>query len=100
MLVDGHCHIFTRRIIENVKSKTAMVEQLKLNVVDALQRMEPQCLDKSAEDNHIDVCVVLPTATPEKAREENDAFYRLSSNFKKLRSVATLHPMMRGLSDE
>ncbi len=100
MVVDAHCHIFTRRIIENVKSKTAMVEELKLNVVDALERTEPQFLDKSAEDNGIDVCVLLPTATPEKAREENDAFYRLSENSKRLRSLATLHPMMRGLPDE
>ena len=69
MVVDAHCHIFTRRIIENVKSKTAMVEELKLNVVDALERTEPQFLDKSAEDNSIDVCVLLPTATPEKRRE-------------------------------
>jgi predicted TIM-barrel fold metal-dependent hydrolase len=100
MFVDCHCHIFTKRIVENVRSRTVMVEELKLNVAGALKRTEPQRLEKSAEDNHMDVCLLLPTAQPEKVREENDLFAGLVNGFNRIRSLATLHPMMRDLCGE
>jgi uncharacterized protein len=100
MFVDCHCHIFTSRIVENVRSRTEMVEALKLNVVGARKRIEPQRLERSAEDNDVDICLLLPTAAPEKVREENDISMGLVNGFNRLRSLATLHPAMRDLSGE
>ncbi|MCL4537986.1 MAG: amidohydrolase family protein [Bacteroidetes bacterium] len=100
MLVDSHCHIFTKRIVQNMNDRPAMVEELKLNVGDSLPRLNPNALEESAEVNGVDVCVMLPTALPDKVRAMNDRFIRLSVELPRLRTLATLHPMMRGLSDE
>jgi uncharacterized protein len=100
MFVDSHCHIFTDRIVENVKSKPAMVEELKLNTRGAVRRLDPKALEASAEANGVDVCVLLPTALPERIRSENDRFVRFSLEFPRLRTFATLHPEMQDLSHE
>ncbi len=100
MHIDCHCHMFTPRIIENVRSKPAMVDALKLDTVGALERLHPGALQHAAESNDIRVCVLLPTAGPDRVRSENDRFIRMSVQFPRLRTLATLHPAMEGLSDE
>ncbi len=100
MLVDSHCHIFTNRIVRNVKGNPAMIEELKLNTHDALPRLEPKALEESAEAHNVAACVLLPTAAPEKVRSENDRFIQFTLEFPRLRTLATLHPTMRDLSDE
>jgi uncharacterized protein len=100
MIVDCHCHIFTDRILENTKARPDMVKELKLNVGNAFRRLDPRALEESAEANGVDVCVLLPTAPPDKVRAENDRFIRLSTGLPRLRTLATLHPMMQGASDE
>ncbi|MBI5569388.1 MAG: amidohydrolase family protein [Desulfomonile tiedjei] len=100
MFVDAHCHIFTDRIVENVKAKPAMIEELKLNTRGAVQRLDPRALEESAEANAVDVCVLLPTASPERIRSENDRFVGFSREFPRLRTFATLHPEMQDLSGE
>jgi uncharacterized protein len=100
MFVDSHCHIFTNRIVENVKNRPAMVKELHLNVPDAARAFDANALEKRAEANGVDLCLLLPTADPDKVRTENDRFIQLTTRFSRLRTLATLHPMMRGLSDE
>lgn len=100
MVVDFHCHIFTERIFENVRTRPSMVKQLRLNVDDAIQRLAPTSLTESAKANDVDICLILPTATPEKVAQENNHFIRLSWESKKLRPAATLHPSMSGLTAE
>jgi uncharacterized protein len=100
MIADCHCHIFTDRILGNTKARPDMVRELKLNVGDAFRRLDPEALEESAEANGVDVCVLLPTAPPDKVRAENDRFILLSTGLPRLRTFATLHPMMRCASDE
>jgi uncharacterized protein len=100
MIVDCHCHIFTDRILENTKARPDMVNELKLNVGNAIRRLAPVALAESAEANGVDVCVLLPTAQPDKVRAENDRFIGLTTGLPRLRTLATLHAMMRGASDE
>jgi predicted TIM-barrel fold metal-dependent hydrolase len=100
MIVDCHCHIFTKRIAENIQNRSAMVEALKLNVLDALPRLGARALQHTAEAHGIDVCLLLPTAAAAKVQAENDRFIRFSSEFPRLRTLATLHPFMQGLSHE
>lgn len=100
MFVDCHCHIFTERIVANINERPDMVKDLKLNAKDGCQRIDPSVLDESAEANGVDVCVLLPSALPAEVRAENDRFIRMSAKFPRLRTLGTLHPMMRGLSDE
>jgi predicted TIM-barrel fold metal-dependent hydrolase len=100
MLIDAHCHIFTPRIVENLSAKPVMLEELKLNVHDALPRLAPAALQRSAQENRLDFCLLLPTAPPEKVSEENDRFIGFTEEFPKLRTLGTLHPELHGLSNE
>jgi uncharacterized protein len=100
MIVDCHCHIFTPKIIENVSTRRAMVKELGLNVQDAWQRCDPLLLEESASQNNVEVCLLLPTAAPDKVRAENERHLRIASGHSRLRSLATLHPAMVDLSEE
>lgn len=100
MIVDCHCHIFTTRIVGNMQARPALVEQLHLTVWDALKRLAPNALQESADKNHVDMCVLLPSTGPERIRAENDRFIGFTRAFQRLRTLATLHPMMRDPSDE
>ncbi|MCA1960918.1 MAG: amidohydrolase [Desulfomonile sp.] len=100
MFIDSHCHIFTHRIVENVEAKPSMLAELKLNTRGALERLPPKALQESAEANDVDLCVLLPTAAPNKVRSENNRFIRMAEQFPRLRTLATLHPAMPRLSDE
>ncbi|MFH0824195.1 MAG: amidohydrolase family protein [Pseudomonadota bacterium] len=100
MIVDSHCHIFTERIVGNMKAAPDLVRELKLNVHDALPRLKPQALQESAQASGIDYCVMLPTAPPHKVRTENDRFIAWTREYPRLRTLATLHPMMQGISEE
>jgi uncharacterized protein len=100
MFVDCHCHIFTERIVENINSRPAMRDALRLNSRDALTRLAPRFLAESAEANNLDVCILLPSAAPDRVRSENDRFIKMSEDFPIIRTLATLHPFMEGFSDE
>lgn len=100
MIVDSHCHIFTPKIIENVSTRVAMVEELGLNVQDASPRSDPLLLEESAVQNSVDVCLLLPTASPEKVRVENERHIKLAAGCSRLQALATLHPSMEDLSEE
>ena len=100
MIVDSHCHIFTSQIVENVSSNLALVELLKLDGTYARERIDPKTLEQSAAANSVDICLLLPTAASAKVKIENDRHIRFASQFPRLRSLATLHPLMNGLSDE
>lgn len=100
MFVDCHCHIFTERIVANINDRPDMVTVLKLNAKNGLKRIDPGVLEKSAEANALDVCVLLPSAMPAEVRAENYRFIQMSEKFPRLRTLGTLHPVMRGLSDE
>jgi uncharacterized protein len=100
MLIDSHCHIFTPRIVDNMKARPDLVEQLHLNVWDALKRLEPAALQESAEENRFEVCLLLPSTGPDRILAENDRFVGFTRAFSRLRTLATLHPMMRELNLE
>ena len=100
MVIDCHCHIFTKRIVDNMETRTDLVEQLHLNVQGAGPLLSPDALEQAAEANHLDVCVMLPSTGPKSVRAENDRFIQWSREFPRLRTFATLHPLMEGISEE
>lgn len=93
-MIDAHCHIFSPRIVENMQSKPELVDLLCLNVWDADGRLEPRSLQESAEQNDVDMCLLLPSTGPKRIREENDRFIGFTKLFPRIRTLATLHPMM------
>ncbi len=100
MIIDSHCHIFTKQIIQNVSSNSALVKSIKLDVAHAEERLDPKALEQSAAASNVEICLLLPTAAPNKVRAENDRHFRLASQSPRLRSLATLHPEMKDLSGE
>jgi predicted TIM-barrel fold metal-dependent hydrolase len=99
MIIDCHCHVFTKQVIRNVTSRAALVEELQLGA-DVLDRSDPLILDGSARECGVGQCLLLPTAAPEKVREENDRHLATSAAFPRLRALATLHPRMDDLAGE
>jgi uncharacterized protein len=100
MIVDSHCHIFSDQIVRHTAQRKKMIGELKLGVAGSETRLTPESLAVSAEQNGIDICVILPTASPYRVKEENERFTQLASASRRLRTFATLHPLMSGLSDE
>ena len=100
MIIDAHCHIFTKQIIANIASNPPLYEELKLDVAYARQRIAPIALEQSAVANNVDLCLLLPTAAPGRVKAENDRHMKLAASHSRFRSLATLHPMMRHLEDE
>jgi uncharacterized protein len=99
MIIDCHCHIFTKQVIRNVISRSKLVEELSLGV-DAEDRLEPQVLDESAIINNIEYCLLFPTASPEKVQTENDRYLSIAASLPRLKTLATLHPQMNNLAAE
>jgi hypothetical protein len=99
MIIDCHCHIFTKQVIRNVISRTALVEELGLGI-DVEHRSDPQVLDESAVANKVAYCILLPTASPDRVQIENDRYFSVTSSFPRLKTLATLHPQMVNLTDE
>jgi predicted TIM-barrel fold metal-dependent hydrolase len=100
MIIDSHCHIFTHQIIDNIARNPPLFEELKLDVVQARQRLEPAALDRSAVANNLEICLLLPSTGPAKVKAENDRFMKIAAKSSRLRTLATLHPMMADLADE
>jgi hypothetical protein len=99
MIIDCHCHIFTKQVIRNVISRTALVEELGLGI-DVEHRSDPQVLDESAVANEVAYCILLPTASPDRVQIENDRYFSVTSSFPRLKTLATLHPQMVNLVNE
>jgi uncharacterized protein len=100
MRIDSHCHIFTPKILKNVSGRTAMMKELNLDGKGAFDRVDPDSLAKSALENNLDYCILLPTASPESVVATNRRFIEISRAFPRLKTLGTLHPMMENLSDE
>jgi uncharacterized protein len=94
MFIDAHCHIFSTRIVENMRSRPDLTDLLCLNVRDAEERLEPRSLQESAEQNDVDLCLLLPSTGAKRIREENDRFIGFTKLLPRVRTLATLHPMM------
>lgn len=99
MIVDCHCHVFTEQVVQNVVSRKALVEELRLDPA-AARRADARSLSESAAANHIDYCILFPTAPPQGVRAENDRAVAAAASFPRLKTLATLHPRMDGLACE
>lgn len=99
-MIDAHCHIFSTRIVENMQARPDLLDKLCLNVWDAELRLEPRSLQESAEQNDVDLCLLLPSTGPKRIREENDRFIGITRLFPRLPTLATLHPMMEDSGSE
>lgn len=99
-MIDCHCHLFSPRVISNCLSQPRMIEELKMDVVGAANRLEPEQLLTSARETGVDRCVLLPTAAPDGVVDTNTRFLTVARSFAPLETMGTLHPAMDGLERE
>jgi predicted TIM-barrel fold metal-dependent hydrolase len=92
MIIDGHAHIFSSRIISAVTAKSAMVEKLKLQASFAEGRTTASALEDDCRSAGIDACLILPTASVENVPNVNTAFIQLAAGSDLLLPAGTLHP--------
>lgn len=83
------------RIVENMRTRPSLLGKLHLNVWDAEERLEPAALQLSAEKHNVEACLLLPSTGPLRIQAENDRFVGFTREFSHLRTLATLHPMMK-----
>jgi len=100
MVIDAHCHMFTRRIVDHVSQKEEMVAQLCLDTEHAYRRLRPHSLEAAASVNGVDACFLLPTANVTDVQKENDRHYAMTIGSSRIKTLATLHPSMERLEDE
>ncbi len=99
-MIDCHCHLFAPVVVSNCLSQPRMIEELKMDVVGAADRLEPEQLVRSAQGAGVERCVLLPTAAPEGVVRTNDRFLAHAEAFPSLVTMGTLHPAMDGLQRE
>jgi predicted TIM-barrel fold metal-dependent hydrolase len=99
-IVDAHCHIYTRHILDNVMRLRDSLSYLGLQFAEAGGRLTENSLIESARLNGVAACVVLHTARVDRIREANDAAIRLHRSPAPLFALATLHPAMSHRLDE
>ncbi|MEN6359310.1 MAG: amidohydrolase family protein [Smithella sp.] len=98
MIIDCHCHIFTGKVIRNVVSKAELIRELHLDA-GAAARFGVEDLVASTCQNDTN-CILFPTSLPENVKDENNRHIGVARSFPGLKTLATLHPDMDGLSAE
>jgi hypothetical protein len=99
MIIDCHCHIYTKEVILGMTSRKSLVEEVKLGI-DIEHRSDAQVLDDSAKDHQVECCILLPVASPDKVQAENNYFLSIAAAFPRFKALATLHPQMKHLAAE
>lgn len=93
MIIDCHCHIFSKQVIRNVVSRSELMSELHLDP-GAERKCTVEDLAVSARQNGVGFCILFPTAPPENVAAENDRYFSLASSAPEIKTLATLHPEM------
>ena len=100
MIVDSHCHLFTRAMMEHMGAMPSMLAELRLDVESARERLLAEDLQRSAEDCRVRYCVLLPSASPDRVRRVNGIHVEAATRHGRLVTLGTLHPQMEDLRGE
>jgi len=91
MIIDGHVHLFNKKIVRNVSGKTGLVKQLHLQTEGAQERTEVETLKKRMSAADVHACLLLPTSAAEGVSKTNDYSYKRSGETTGLWTAGTLH---------
>lgn len=92
IIFDAHTHLFHLKVVENVKKKTKMVQQLHLRTVGVENRTSRSSLENELKSNHIIGGLVLPTALVHDVQAVNDRAFEQVKDSQTLQTAGTLHP--------
>ncbi|MCK5055274.1 MAG: amidohydrolase family protein [Candidatus Aminicenantes bacterium] len=92
MIIDGHVHLFSQKIVRNVSRKRGMVKQLHLQTEGAQERTGIETLKKRMSAAGVHACLLLPTSAAEGVTEANDRSRKRAGEITGLWTAGTLHP--------
>lgn len=92
MIIDGHAHIFSPKIIANVSAKTELVKILDLQTSRAQGRDNISLLMEECQSSGVDACLILPTAEAADIVKINRYFVGMAAALDMLFTAGTLHP--------
>ncbi len=99
-IFDGHIHIFSPKIIENVRNRKALSETLHLEIREAPKRIFPSALTHSMHQSGVVGGLLLPTAAYGKVAQTNHTFLELAGKFPSMLTAATLHPYEKNIKEQ
>jgi hypothetical protein len=92
MIIDGHAHVFSSKIITNVSAKNTLVDRLHLQTSQARGRKNVSDLEEEARASGVKACLILPTANVAEISKVNNEFMQIAALSDFLFTAGTLHP--------
>jgi uncharacterized protein len=100
MIIDGHAHVFSSKIIANVSAKPALVKKLDLQSLLARRRSGILSLNKECLSSGVDACLILPTAAAADVTKTNRSFMGMAAESDFIFTAGTLHPFYHANREE
>lgn len=91
-ILDSHIHIFNSNIINNVISRTELVNRLCLHTEGINDRLSPTALLNDMASGNVSAALMLPTSDVENLEKTNRACIELAQGIPELFTAGTLHP--------
>lgn len=91
-LFDGHVHLFKEKVINNVRLKKALVQQLKLQTDKAENRTRVGSLVAEMQATGVAGALILPTANAGGVQRINRECIDIAARTELLYTAGTLHP--------
>ena len=99
-VLDSHIHIFNSKIIENVITRTELVDRLCLYTEDIHDRLTPTALLNDMSSGGISASLMLPTSDVANLEKTNRACIELAEGIPELFTAGTLHPDYNDITEE
>jgi uncharacterized protein len=100
MIIDGHVHDFSLKIVANVAKREEMAKLLCLETKQAKERISIANLIKRMKVCNIDSALLLPTAPARIVTKVNSQFIETARQHNALFTAGTLHPEFQDIKNE
>ena len=91
-IFDGHVHLFNEKVINNVRLKKALVQQLKLQTEKVENRTRVETLVAEMQATGVAGALILPTANVGGVQKINRKCIDIAARTAFLFTAGTLHP--------
>jgi predicted TIM-barrel fold metal-dependent hydrolase len=99
-ILDSHIHIFNSKIIDNVISRTELVDRVCLYTEGIHDRLSPTALLNDMASGGVSASLMLPTSDVANLEKTNRACIDLAEGIPELFTAGTLHPDYDDITEE
>jgi len=100
MIIDGHAHIFTQKVIEAGCAQKELTALLQLEASQAPGRLTADVLKRESSAAGVTACLLLPVACAADVVETNSTFMEMAAGNDFFYTAGTLHPQYPANGDE